>query len=244
MLCAMSTAEIPADALPRATKDTHGVVKIGDNINVNDGVISVADASETTKGLIKEPPDCITSGNKVVFLQYSGHEWSTGEVDPTTMQATIYIPAILEYQIINLTYPVGSLFISTLSSALPPGIPSGTPITTSTRELTANVRSGYNNDSDSTSYTAIKWNKLPSYASLWNVALNDTRMGTYITGELPKIEIAENGEHYHKIAKSSVSVEGSGHHANKTVLYNFSSTTSANAHKNMNDAGKHTHTFK
>ena len=60
-----STDTIPIPSAGAATKNSLGTVQIGDNINVNDGIISVGDATASAKGVVQLDSEISSSATKV-----------------------------------------------------------------------------------------------------------------------------------------------------------------------------------
>lgn len=204
-----SLSEIKDDIvlnIPKASKSQYGIVKIGNNINVNNGIISVSLATSTSAGILKAPP----SSAPYLGTDSSGNFISIAAPTVTTVNAK-------NGDIINVTYPVGSLFI-TANSGNP--YPPGASGTTSDNTLpTTCTGPKYNNDTQT-----MQWTRIDANRSLWTTN-NITAIGSDIAGLLPELNsglsISTEGNHQHAIAASTsggtASVEGSGHHADKIV---------------------------
>lgn len=191
------------NSLPIASKTRRGIVKIGDNINVNnEGTINVnfPTATTTTAGIIKAPTNNTVApgSSEIKILTYRDGNWGydTLQIGQGTSEPLYNIPALYYKEIIDLTYPVGSMFISMLSSVAPPGIPSDTKITTTTTTLSAML---LNHEQLS---SQITWQKLTLYASFWNVALSEPNMGKYVEASLPTLDtgilsVSDSSTHTH-----------------------------------------------
>ena len=157
--------DINIDNLPKASKSQYGIVKIGNNIDVDDGVISIPHATSTTVGVIRAcgASDYIGINDEGNLIKANNPSGGGGSVN---------------YQsIIDMIYPVGSLWISTKANAQPPGYDS-----------TGSVRSDI----------TITWQKLTGNYSLWNT--NDTsEVGKVINGSLPFPDFTceSGGNHRH-----------------------------------------------
>ena len=86
-----------------ASKTKLGVVQIGDNIDVTEaGEISVKNATTTTAGVLKKP----LSNAQFLGTNSNGDFIS---VDVVPSGGTV---AVTDYHIVDLVYPVGSVFIT------------------------------------------------------------------------------------------------------------------------------------
>ena len=210
--------------LPIASKTKLGVVQIDNNIDVTTaGKISVKNATTAAAGVLKAPPAgaaYIGTNADGSWKSVAAPSGGTGNLD--------------NYDVVNTTYPKGSVFIAAQPSIYPPGViapPS------SGDEWTGMSKSGM---------PTMKWKKITG-CSLWATGTNN-EVGQTLSAVLPSpasimtATCNAAGDHYHKQKKTTVSVEGSGSHSNKTVLQLMESTTSSGTYKYMQTTGEHTHT--
>lgn len=100
--------------IPRASKTEFGTVKIGDNINVVEngdekGLISVNDATQTQKGVIKSP------GPNIPYLGTNANgDWEAHELS-LTVETVDVKSATFKYYAIDTAYPVGAFYIAGLT---------------------------------------------------------------------------------------------------------------------------------
>ena len=153
--------DIDIDNLQKASKSQYGIVKVGDNIDVesgdNAGLISIPHATDSKAGVIK------TCGAS----PYVGVD-ANGNLIPKSSPSGG--GGLTEKEIIDLIYPVGSLWFSESSSAIPP-------------------RQGHNN---------VRWIRISKNCSVW-ITENDSEVGKDIAGSLPFPDFTceSDGNHRH-----------------------------------------------
>lgn len=200
--------------IPKASKSQYGIVKIGNNINVDNGIISVPIATSTSAGILSAPP----SSAAYLGTTSSGKFISVAAPTITTVEAD-------DGDIINVAYPIGSLYITTnKDKPYPPQVQTFGP----------NQCTGPSYKNDDNIRKTMKWQRISDNYSLWTTNTIDNNIGQPISGLLPQLNsgltISTEGDHQHAIAASTssgtASVEGSGHHANKTVSTGSSTSLS------------------
>ena len=228
--------QIAIPEISRASKTEFGAVKIGDNINViengdDKGLISVNDATQTQKGVIKSP------GPNIPYLgtNYKG-EWEAHELSLTVETVDIK-SATFKYYAIDTTYPVGAFYIAGLTQDakeyyLPPGF-------TDYDGENQNIAFGPTITLDNGSKSTITWRRHNDNYSIWTASNN---LGGEIDGHLPPLPTftcKSAGAHTHAINDLNtirtydVSAQKPGAAVNG---WNTSAT------KTTSSSGSHTHT--
>lgn len=148
--------------IPVATKKSLGTVKIGDNINVDEnGVISVAEATSTNIGLIKKPlPNLSVLASD-----------ANGDFIAAQMQIEHVSVNAGPYQILNISYPIGSIYIKSLVgedfNIAPPGCNAALDISDAINDKIISGAIHYdNNNNEIIGY--MRWKLLPSDFCPWS----------------------------------------------------------------------------
>lgn len=198
---------ITENMIPHASYNNFGVVKIGRNIEVNNGIISVNEAEvsvdNTSKmGVWYKPP----SGLSCIGTDANGN-FIPGDV-------TIKIQNIVatDYAMLNVAYPIGSLYIRTGDNLAPPGVN-----TLTYNNITkANISTYYNqiisgaiciesNDDNKTAIGHMQWVLLPQNLTPWST-WQKTEIDETLSAELPIIDISVN------LSSATTSNDGSHSH--------------------------------
>ena len=197
-----------ASNLPKATKSQFGVVKVGSNIDV------VEDGPD--KGLISVP---VATRSKAGVFQLPGPDWPYVATDSNgnfirTSAPTVSTPvSISNYDVLNMIYPIGSLYMTTNNDdPVPPDFDSF---------IAGTDNKKCKSTAKDTSNKHITWQKLDTDKTLWT---SNSNLGESLSPTLPKLPTwtcNSAGSHTHAVAfesySGSTSVEGSGHHADAVV---------------------------
>lgn len=201
---------ITENMIPHASYDNFGVVKIGRNIEINNGIISVNEAEVSSNpnskmGVWYKPP----SGLSCIGTDANGN-FIPGDI-------TIKIQNIVatDYTMLDVAYPVGSLYIRTGDNLAPPGVNLTYNITND------NISTYYNqiisgaicissdNDNHKMAIGHMQWVLLPNNMTLWST-YDKTEIDEKISAELPVIELSAD--------TSNLTTSVAGKHRHSSVV--------------------------
>ena len=206
------------DALPHATNNSYGVVKIASNGGIinTEGILSVPLATETTPGLVTIP-------QTAEYVLIDNGKLKAGRI-PTSLTVTAGA-----YEIIDTAYPIGSLYMTVLSDGQPPG-------------CTNSIGDGdlINGSINADGTKQMQWERLSDDMSIWS---DSTHAGQAISGQLPaltnELSVQVAGQHQHGLKFTSGA--GGGWGTSKCVTGLSKPDTLAKANVKTNVVAAHTH---